>query len=261
MSGGKRRPLEGLAHATVLGYGLVAMATDSGDATEKNTPTPEKAAEKAAESASTSPKPSADTPRAGAGKPRAAVAVKGKRPAPRKAGFSIRNVILFGALVVLLLAAFGMLGTKDNGGPANSPRWKLNEPVDIELTLVASDANDLACAMESDVAGLHFCYTAANAKNPAAKGSREDEKLLQPYSTTNRQNLLAANVWLQPELNDAVALDAKIKTMQNPRFSVSCKFTPRGRGKGAKVQWKPGTDWGPGEGWYVGDVKDCKLAK
>lgn len=173
----------------------------------------------------------------------------------------MRNVILFGALVVVLLAAFGMLGTKDNGGPNNAPRWKLNEPVDVELTLVASDANDLACALEGDVNGLHCAYTAPNAKNAAAQGSRDDAKLLQPYSTTTRQNLLAAGVWVSPELKDAAELDKKIKAMTNPRFSLSCKFTPRGRAKGAKVQWKPGTDWGPADTWYVGEVKDCKLAK
>jgi hypothetical protein len=248
------------------------MASDSGHSNENDTRKDEATEQDAAPSDTSAtkepaaaPTPTGATPASakhpsGASRPRTA-GPKGKRAAPRKAGFSIRNVLLFGALVVLFLAAFGMLGTKDNGGPANAPRWKLNEPVDIELTLVASDANDLACAMEGELAGLHCGYTAPNAKNAAAQGSREDAKLLQPYSTTSRQNLLAANVWMQPELKDAAALDAKIKTMQNSRFSVSCKFTPRGRAKGAKVQWKPGTDWGPGDTWYVGEVKDCKLAK
>jgi hypothetical protein len=186
---------------------------------------------------------------------------RGKRPAPRKSGISMRNVLVFGALVVLLLAGFGVLGTRDAGGPNNAPRWKLNEPVDVELTLVASDASDLNCAMEGEVAGLHCGFTAANAKNPAAQGSRDDAKLLQPYSTTTRQNFLASGVWMQPDTKDAAALDAKIKSMQNPRFSLSCKFIPRGRAKTAKVQWKPGSDWNTGDGWYIGEVKDCKLPK
>ncbi|MBM4357427.1 MAG: hypothetical protein FJ096_04880 [Deltaproteobacteria bacterium] len=187
---------------------------------------------------------------------------KGKRPAPRKAGISMRNVVIFGALVALLLAGFGVLGTRDAGGPDNKPRWKLNEPVDIELTLVANDANDLACSMEGDLAGLHCGYTAANVKNPAAQGSREDAKLLQPYATTNRQNLFAANVWMQPELKDVAALEARIKTLPQQRFALSCKFTPRGFAKSAKVQWKPGSDWGQTDKpWYAGEVKDCKIVK
>lgn len=184
-----------------------------------------------------------------------------KKPVARKSGVSARNVILFGGLVVLLLAAFGVLGSRNNGGPQNAPRWKLNEPVDVEITLVATDANDLNCAMEGEIGGLHCGFTSGNARNAAARGSRDDAKLLQPYSTTNRQNFLAAGLWMQPELKDAAELDKRVKAMQNPRFAVNCKFTPRGKAKSAKVQWKAGADWGPGDGWYVGDVKDCKLAK
>ena len=190
-----------------------------------------------------------------------AVPAKGKRPAPKKSGFSLRNVLVFGGLVALLLAAFGVLGNRDQGGPNNAPKWKLNEPVDVEITLVASDANDLGCAMEGDVKGLHCAFSTVNAKHPAAGTARDDEKLLQPYSTTNKQNFLAAGVWQQVDTKDPAALDAKVKALANPRFSLTCKFTPRERAKTAKVQWKPGSDWGPGDGWFVGDVKDCKLAK
>jgi len=273
------------------------MATESAESTEKDTNDNEQATEakadekpeaaeakadekpEAAEAkadekpeaaeAKADEKPEAALPKPGAAKaakPGAAKSAKPgaagpKRPTTRKSGFSLRNVILFGGLVALLLAGFGVLGTRDQGGPSNAPKWKLNEPVDVEITLVASDAGDLGCAMEGEVEGLHCAYSTQTAKHPSAGGPRDDGKLLQPYATTNKQNFLAAGVWLQADTKDAVALDAKVKTLANPRFSLTCKFTPRGRAKAAKVQWKPGSDWGAGDGWYVGDVKDCKLVK
>lgn len=241
------------------------MASDSEESTEKETtasePATEPKAEPATSGSATKAPSAASKPSGTASKPKSGAA-KGKRPAPKKSGFSMRNVILFGGLVVLLLAAFGLLGNRDQGGPTNAPKWKLNEPVDVEITLVQTDANDLGCAMEGDVAGLHCAYTAPNAKNAAAGAtSRDDDKLLQPYATTNHQNFFAAAVWTQADTKDAVELDKKIKALPNPRFTLACKFTPRGRAKAAKVQWKPGTEWGDGSGWYVGDVKDCRLLK
>ena len=204
--------------------------------------------------------PAPPKPTAAPGKPKVG-APKGSRPAARKSGFSVRNLILFGGLVALLLAAFGVLGNHDQGGPNNLPKWKLNEPVDVELTLVTSDATDLGCAMEGESQGFHCGFGATNAKHSLAGTSRDDAKLLQPYATTTHQNLLAAGVWMQDETRDAVALDALVKSLPNPRFSMKCKFTPRAQSKATKVQWKPGTDWGAGDGWYVGEVKECKLAK
>ena len=184
----------------------------------------------------------------------------GKRPPVKRSGFSLRNVILFGGLVVILLAAFGVLGNRDGGAPGNAPKWKAGETVNVEITVVTTDYKDLVCAMEGDVKGLHCGFLATNKKNEAAKTSREDEKLLQPFSTTDHVNFLAAGFFMQPELKEKLA--AENFERPSPRFSVNCKLVVQGHAKGVKIKWKEDGDaWGSGDPWPLGDVKDCKIAK
>jgi hypothetical protein len=197
---------------------------------------------------------------------KAAVARKGGKAKPgakgqqRRSGFSMRNVILFGGLVVALLAAFGMLGNRSGGtGPVNAPRWKTNDVVNVEITVVTTDYKDLGCAMEGDVAGRYCAFTAPNKPNAAAKTSRDDDKLLQPFSTTDHVNFLASGFFMQPDIKKK--LDAENWERPSPRFNANCKLKVEGRAKAAQVQWKQGDAWGPGNNWYTGVITECKLGK
>ncbi len=186
--------------------------------------------------------------------------VKGKPAGPKRGGgFSMRNVILFGALVVVLLAAFGVLGNRDGGGLPNIRGWKAGDTPNVEITVVTTDWNNLACMMEGDIKGRHCGFTAPNKATDGAKNAREDDKLLQPFSTTDHANFLASGFFMQPELKEK--LDKENWDTPSPRFNVTCKLVVEGRAKAAKVQWKQGDGWGPGDNWPVGEVKECKIAK
>ncbi|MSP26614.1 MAG: hypothetical protein EXR75_15995 [Myxococcales bacterium] len=202
---------------------------------------------------------------AAAPKKASAASSAGKRPrrgaAARKSGFSTRNVIGFGILVAVLLVAFGMLGTRGGGdGGTPQPRWKIGQVVDVEITVVSPDFRNLSCAMEPEIAGKHCGFAAANKRHEKASGTaRDDASLLQPYTTTDRTQFMAAGVWTQPALKEK--LDKEDFERPGPRFAVACKYTVEGKTAAAQVQWKSGDAWHSGAGWYTGTVSECKIAK
>ncbi len=188
---------------------------------------------------------------AGGRAPKAAAA----RKKPTKRGSPARNIVLFILVVGGLAALFGVLGSQTDGGnrPPPTPKWKVGDTVDVDITLVAPDYKNLTCAMAGEIAGFHCANESKSKRHPKAAGqgadSRKNDKLLQPYTLTNRIQLLAAGVWAQPAL----------KKKLSGRFTATCKLTISGKVEKAQAQWKPGEGWFGANGWFVGSVKDCKI--
>ena len=174
------------------------------------------------------------------------------RPAPRKKGSPTRNIIFFVLVVGGIAAAFAFLGNQSGGGGAPKPKWKTGETVDVELTLVHTDRQNLACAMKDELKGRHCAFEAQNKRSSKSGDPTKNDKLLQPYTTTNGMQLMASGLWMQPSM---------VKDLPKSRFSVKCKFVVEGKSKAGYVRWKPGEGWHPGTGWFVGELKDCSLAK
>jgi hypothetical protein len=194
-----------------------------------------------------------------------AVSPSRARPAPRrrkKRGNPTRNIILFVALVGGLALAFAALGNSRSGGaagPSPRPKWKEGQVVDAEITLVTTDHRNLACAMKEEIAGRYCEYTERNQKSGKPGDVRQNDKLLQPYTTTDRVQFMASGLWMQPELK--AKLDKEDFDRPSPRFSVKCKFHVEGMSKNAFVQWKSGEGWHPANDWYTGYVDNCHISQ
>ncbi|RLB61500.1 MAG: hypothetical protein DRI90_11235 [Deltaproteobacteria bacterium] len=151
-----------------------------------------------------------------------------------------------------IAAAFAFLGNQSGGGGTPRPKWKTGDTVDVELTLVHTDRQNLACAMKEELKGRHCAYEAQNKRSSKSNDARKNDKLLQPYTTTNGMQLMASGLWMQPSM---------IKNVPKARFSVKCKFVVEDKTKNAFVQWKAGEGWHPGNGWVTGELKDCSVGK
>jgi hypothetical protein len=212
----------------------------------------DKAEPEEAKAAEPSPKPAAKkagaAKRAGAGKAARGAA----KPVDRqqKGGSLGKSMILFVLIIGGLVGLFALLGREQGrSGPAK-PKWTTGQTVDVEITLIKTDRNDLSCAFGDEVAGKHCAFEAQN--KPWSKGPISDDKtLLKPYTTTDHVQFAAAGLWSEPAL-------APDKLPPN-RFSVKCKYTVEGTIKQIFVRWDPAGPWHGGTEWYAGKVSDCKI--
>lgn len=166
---------------------------------------------------------------------------------PIAAPTSRRNKIIGAAVVVAALAAGGYLIVRSQIEPA----WKVGDVVDVEITLVAGDGKNLACAALDEVEGRHCAFEAAD--KPWSKSpDQSDDKTLRPYTTVEKQQLAAAGLWGQPVMQGK---------LPNERFTVACKFKVEGKLVKPMVRWSstgPFADAGPT--WPAGMLSDCKIA-
>ena len=147
------------------------------------------------------------------------------------------------------------------GGAASFAAWHHYGPAvrarffsrQVELTLVASDAQNLACGSGAVVGGLRCAYDAEGKPWPAAPAGSASATL-QPFTTTDKKNVLGAGLWTDPGLKQA-ALPAK-------RFSVRCKFVEDGAVKSPSVRWSASGKLTEGGGtWPAGTLSDCAVGE
>ncbi|MBK8255292.1 MAG: hypothetical protein IPK82_21865 [Polyangiaceae bacterium] len=172
-----------------------------------------------------------------------------KVPPPPTAGLG-KAVALFITVVGGLSLAMLLLGAERGGGGPAAPKWNEGQTVDVEITLVSTDRQDLACASGTEIKGLH-CGFESQGKRWSKGDPADDKKTLRPYSTTNNINFFAAGVWAEP----ALAADK----LPGSRFSVKCKFAVEGKMPRADVRWHEGEGWNNVTDWYAGAVSDCKI--
>jgi hypothetical protein len=226
-----------------------AAADDEEDEDEEDEPEEAPAPAKAATPAKKEPAKDAPAKRA---TPAAAASPVRKRaplppePPPIAVG---KTVFLFVAVIGALSAGFWFLGG-ETGGDRTAPRWKTGQTVDVNITLVAGDRNDLACATEVAIADRKCEF---QTKTKATEPKPEDGMLLKPYTTTDGVQFLAAGLWSQPELDP--------KKLPADRFSVKCKYTVEGEVKKPAVRWAVRGGFSDKDNaWYAGTVKDCALS-
>jgi hypothetical protein len=168
----------------------------------------------------------------------------------RQPGALGKSLVLFVIVVGGLAAGFALLGRDgDNKAPA-VPKWAVGQTVDVEITVVPSDRQDLACASKDELAGRHCQF---EERNRPWKSADADEKILKPYTTTDRVQFLAAGLWDQP------ALKGKLPTS---RFSVKCKYKVEGKLAKPWIRWAADGQWFERvDDWYAGPVTDCTIAQ
>jgi hypothetical protein len=183
-------------------------------------------------------------------------AVRGKprvvtKPPPKKGSF-VKSMILFVVIVGGLAGALAILGREQGQGGPPQVNWKDGETVDVEITLVATDKNDLACAFPDELKGKH-CAFEAEGKKWSKTQNNDDKSTLKPYTTVNRIQFLAAGMWDDPALKGQ---------LPKGRFSVKCKYTVDGKAKEGKVRWSATENkWFQAKDWYYGSVSGCQVTK
>jgi hypothetical protein len=205
-------------------------------------------------------KPGRTAPSGRSSKPSAKRAARSPRPkidpaqaAPLrpKGGSLTKSVLLFIVVVGGLAAGFALLGREQGGaGRAANAAWKTGQTVDVEITLVKQDREELMCAAAQEINGRRCAQERAN-KPWGTPSSADDKKLLKPYTTTNGAELLAAGLWSEPSMTT---------NLPPTRFSVKCKFTVEGIVKAPAIRWasdRPFYD-SPSD-WPAGAVTGCTV--
>jgi hypothetical protein len=177
-------------------------------------------------------------------------AARAKRPPVRQGGSLGKSVVLFVVIVVGLGLGFWVLSRGEPSQQAAKPKWKTGEVADVEITLVSTDRQDLACASTDEIAGKHCAFEAVG--KPWSKGASSDDKtLLKPYTTVDGVQFTAAGLWSDASLGPGKLPPA--------RFSVKCKYKVDGTLHSVGVRWHDGEQFFPNNEWYAGSVSDCKL--
>jgi hypothetical protein len=182
---------------------------------------------------------------------RASVPRAKAHPVPARKGGSLgKSMILFVLIVGGLAAAFALLGQESSSGPA-APKWKTGDTADLELTVIADDKKNLACASTDDVAGAH-CAFEDKAKPRPSGDIADDKKLLKPYTTVDHVQVLASGLWTDPGMTG---------TLPTARFSVKCKYKVEGKMKAAAIRWAIDGQWYDSKDLYSGSISGCKVVQ
>lgn len=187
--------------------------------------------------------------RAGASGSSASLAVR-KAPPPRGASLG-KSILLFVLVVGGLSAGFAILGREDT----TPPKWNVGQVLDLDVTLVPSDARNLTCATAEEITGRHCAFESEG--KPWTKGDVTDDKtLLRPYTTTNGIQFFGAGIW-----SDA-GMSPTILPADEARFTARCKYKVEGFVKRGKVRWAPGGPWFEwNDPHAAGTLSDCKVTK
>lgn len=165
------------------------------------------------------------------------------RPAEAPAGISSKTKIIaavgLGGLVV-----GGIFLVQAASGPKS---WAVGSEVDIELTVLATDAKNLQCASKTAVGALHCAF-----EDGTKEWAKDDKPVLMPYNTTDKKNLLGAGLWTDPGMASAKLPDT--------RFSVKCKFKVEGKLSKPQVRWNATAKWDDTDrDWAAGTLHSCSL--
>jgi len=127
--------------------------------------------------------------------------------------------------------------------------WKLNSTKMIEITLVAEDKNNLACASDVTVGDLHCGYHGN--LQPWGSDVSTDSKILQPFNTVANELFLGAGLWTSPSLP---------KQLPGIRFTVVCNYKVLGAARSMLLRWSPKGSFDPLKNSVaVGALSDCVI--
>ena len=133
-----------------------------------------------------------------------------------------------------------------------------NEQVEVDITLVSSDRDDLACGLKHGVSGMS-CAFSDSGKDVSENISAE--RTLAPYLTKSRQLFLIPNLFGQPALAKRYTEEAAKGTRRNrlKRFTAHCDLILVEKVQDVAVRWtRQGKLDRFGDGW-VAQVKQCVI--
>ena len=132
------------------------------------------------------------------------------------------------------------------------------DQLEVDITLVSSDRDDLACGLNRKISGLS-CAFSDNGKELSSQIPAE--QILAPYLTTSRQLFLIPHLFGQPTL--AARYEAEMAKGRHrsrlKRFTVHCKLILVEKVQDVSVRWTRKDKLNRfGDGW-VAQVKTCEI--
>lgn len=168
------------------------------------------------------------------------------------------------AMSVIPVSGLGKYITKTAPETAARALWKVGQTANIHLTVVTSDFDHLACAMSQNSGEDHCEFKNEREKFPTAEGAPVDDNkrhILQPYRTTDRNLILTAGLWAQPEvamrLHNEPPIGASEKSLA--RFVVACEVKFLSEWNDAMVRWKQRESWSNQGTAMVTELRSCTI--
>jgi hypothetical protein len=119
----------------------------------------------------------------------------------------------------------------------------------VELTLVREDRENLACASNVVLEGLHCAYRASGTR--VEPEGTDDRLVLRPYYTVDHVPLLGSGLWSSPGMRGP---------LPDKRFTVVCNYHVLGAIKSVRLRWATGGAFGPpGQSPPVGTLSGCVI--
>jgi hypothetical protein len=112
--------------------------------------------------------------------------------------------------------------------------WSRGNKRTLELTVIPEDEQNLGCASDLVIEGMH-CANRAD-KQPFGAGPPDDRVVLRNYVTTDHQLFLGAGLWSSPKLQ---------RPLPSQRFTLVCDFHMVQSIKSVSLRWSPGGAFTP----------------
>lgn len=132
------------------------------------------------------------------------------------------------------------------------------DTIEVHLTLVSSDKDDLACGSDGEFAGFRCQFT--HGGEPVEPASAP-EKILAPYMDHQRNLFLIPDLFASEALRQRYDEDssARIPRKKRKRFDAICKLRLVQEVEGISVRWvSPDKVSGANRAW-VGTVEHCRI--
>jgi hypothetical protein len=144
---------------------------------------------------------------------------------------------------------------------AQARTFNEGQDVDVAITLVTSDARNLACSHPDELKGKHCEYASKTERwsKPPEPGRNALLDQLAPYKTTDDILLLIPALFSEQALRERLAIDPP-NAPEHIRFVANCKMHIEGKLNEIIVRWAPNGEWQTQRDAYYGPVKGCWLS-
>ena len=152
-------------------------------------------------------------------------------------------VVTFGVWLIFSWTGYGKRYAPHADG------WYMGGTRSIEVTLIREDIQNLNCASDLVLEGLHCGYRAD--QQPFDPNGTEDRLLLRPYNTVDSVLFLGAGLWSSTGLPSQLPKE---------RFTVVCNFRMVSAIKSVSLRWSPTGSFSPvKEAVPAGLLTDCVI--
>jgi hypothetical protein len=129
--------------------------------------------------------------------------------------------------------------------------------IDVPITLVAADRDDLACALPQEVAGMHCGFSGPDQPWPTT----DRAQLLAPYMTLDRELFVVAGLFEQPAIRDRAQADLALPRPRDaqPRFTAHCTLELVEQVQGLQLRWRAQDRFGAPTAVWVARARNCRV--